>query len=180
MLMVQRSALSLPSHRPSAAKRTRCWSRSRLAKHLACEHLHAVHLALHRAVTPGQGDLGVDGLIVIAAPLRTPLQGVRGLAAARASPVARRAVRWRTAGSATAGKVGRGRRSRVLGLAQALGIVRHGRVAPGSPPPLERSKEAHGVPVPRMPARQKRRVRGREHAAAAIDSALTLGPGLPP
>jgi hypothetical protein len=43
------------------------------ATQLACEPLQAVHLALHRAGTPGQGDPGFDGLIVIAAPLRKPL-----------------------------------------------------------------------------------------------------------
>ena len=48
------------------------------AKHLAFEHLQAVNLALHRAGTPGQGDPGFDGLIVIADPLRTPLQGCEG------------------------------------------------------------------------------------------------------
>jgi hypothetical protein len=48
------------------------------ATQLACEPLHAVHLALHRARTPGQGDPGVDGLIVIADPLCKPLQGCEG------------------------------------------------------------------------------------------------------
>ena len=48
------------------------------AKHLAFKHLQAVHLALHRAVTPGPGDPGFNGLIVIADPLRQPLQGCEG------------------------------------------------------------------------------------------------------
>src|SRR4029434_985425 len=48
------------------------------AKHLAFEHLQAVNLALYRAVTPGQGDPGFDGLIVITDPLRKPLQGCEG------------------------------------------------------------------------------------------------------
>jgi hypothetical protein len=48
------------------------------ATHLAFEHRQAVNLALHRAVTPGQGDPGFDGLIVIAAPLRKPRQGCEG------------------------------------------------------------------------------------------------------
>jgi hypothetical protein len=45
------------------------------ATHLALQHLEAVDVAFDRAVTPGQGDPGFDGVIVIADPLRTPLQG---------------------------------------------------------------------------------------------------------
>ena len=122
------------------------------AKHLALQHLEAVDMAFDRAVTPGQGNPGFDGLIVIAQPLRKPLQGPEGtlcrprtsrtkswakaMAAATCgccacswaswaasspsscsgrrstSQVARRAVRWRAAGSATAGKGCRGRRCR--------------------------------------------------------------------
>jgi hypothetical protein len=35
-------------------------------------------MALHRAGTPGQGNPGSDGVIVVAASLRTPLQGREG------------------------------------------------------------------------------------------------------
>ena len=65
-------------------------------------------------------------------------------------------------------------------LAQALGIARHGRVAPRSPTPLARSEEAHGVPVPRVPALREIRVIRRQDTAATIGSALTLGQGVHP
>ena len=48
------------------------------ANHLAREHFHTVDMALHGAGTPGQGDPGSDGVIVVAAPLRKPLQGHEG------------------------------------------------------------------------------------------------------
>jgi len=48
------------------------------AKHLALEHFQAIHLALHRAVTPGQGDPGFDRVIVVAQPFCKPLQGHEG------------------------------------------------------------------------------------------------------
>jgi hypothetical protein len=48
------------------------------AKHLALEHFQAVDMALHGAGTPGQGDPGSDGLIVVAESLRKPLQGCEG------------------------------------------------------------------------------------------------------
>src|SRR5918999_5995747 len=94
-----------------------------------------------------------------------------------------------TGGEVAGGRLGHGRqglprpplpRGLALRLAQALGIARHGRVAPRIPTPLELSEESHGVPVPRVPACQEIRVIGREEAAAAIGSALTLGQGLHP
>ena len=82
------------------------------------------------------------------------------------------------------GRQGRPRPPRPRGLAwrlaQALGIARHGRVAPRIPPGLALSEEAHGVTGPRVPVCQERRVRGGEETAAAIDSALTRGQGLHP
>jgi len=205
------------------------------AKHLAFAPLQAVNLALHRAVTPGQGDPGFDGLIVITDPLRKPLQGCEGTVRRPGQPGIQRLrpalahelgkvlgsgdggghlrmlglqldelsglvliqPLWspqdqpgRPTGGEVAGcRLGHGRqglprpprpRGLTLRLAQALGIARHGRVAPSIPTPLELSEEAHGVPVPRVPACQEIRVIGREAAAAAIGSALARGQGLYP
>jgi hypothetical protein len=49
------------------------------AKHLALEHFQAIHMALHRAVTPGQGDPSFDRVLVVAQPLRKPLQEHEGI-----------------------------------------------------------------------------------------------------
>jgi hypothetical protein len=45
---------------------------------LALEHFQAINVALHRAGTPGPGDPGFDRVIVVAQPLRKPLQGRDG------------------------------------------------------------------------------------------------------
>jgi len=59
-------------------------------------------------------------------------------------------------------------------LAHALGLTRHGRVAPSIPTLLDLPEELSGVTVPRIPAVQEIRVRGREDAAAASGAALAL------
>ncbi len=48
------------------------------ATHLALECVQAIHVALYRAMTPGQGDPGFDRIIVVAPPFRKPLQGHEG------------------------------------------------------------------------------------------------------
>lgn len=48
------------------------------ATHLAREHVQAGDMTLHRAGTPGQAHPGSERLIVVAPPLRTPLQGHEG------------------------------------------------------------------------------------------------------
>jgi hypothetical protein len=50
-------------------------SEVRTATHLALQHLAAVDVAFDWAMTPGQGDAGFAGVIVIADSLRTPLPG---------------------------------------------------------------------------------------------------------
>jgi hypothetical protein len=49
-----------------------------MAKHLARERFQAIDRALHRAMTPGQGDPSFDGVVVVAQPFRKPLQGREG------------------------------------------------------------------------------------------------------
>jgi hypothetical protein len=44
------------------------------AKHLAFECLQTLDMALHRAMTPGQGDTSFDRVVVVAPPFRKPLQ----------------------------------------------------------------------------------------------------------
>ena len=48
------------------------------ATHLALERFQAIHMALHRAVTPGQRHAGFDGVIIVAQALRKPLQRHQG------------------------------------------------------------------------------------------------------
>ena len=48
------------------------------AKHLALERFQAIHMALHRAVTPGSRHAGFDRVIIVAQPLCKPLQGYQG------------------------------------------------------------------------------------------------------
>jgi hypothetical protein len=50
-------------------------SEVRTATHLALQHLAAVDVAFDWAMTPGQGDAGFAGVIVIADSLRKPLPG---------------------------------------------------------------------------------------------------------
>jgi hypothetical protein len=49
--------------------------KARTATHLARERLQTIDVALHRAMTPGQGHTGSDRVIVVAPPFREPLQG---------------------------------------------------------------------------------------------------------
>ena len=48
------------------------------AKHLVLEHFQAIHVALHRAITPGQGAPVFDRVIVVAQPFGKPLEGYVG------------------------------------------------------------------------------------------------------
>ena len=48
------------------------------AKHLAFERLQPMDVALHRAMTPGQGDTSFDRVVVVAPPFCKPLQREQG------------------------------------------------------------------------------------------------------
>ena len=63
-----------------------------------------------------------------------------------------------------------------LRLAQTLRLTGHGRVAPSIPTALKLPEEAQGVTVPRVPAFEEIRVRGREDTATALRAALALRP----
>jgi hypothetical protein len=48
------------------------------ATHLTLERFHTIHVALHRAVTPGECHASVDRVIIVAPPFRKPLQRYQG------------------------------------------------------------------------------------------------------
>src|SRR5262245_28659279 len=80
MLMVEPSA-SVAASAPSLRRQEKALLEQiefGPAIHLALQHFEAIDVAFDRAITPGQGDAGFDGVIVITQPFRKPLQGHEG------------------------------------------------------------------------------------------------------
>jgi hypothetical protein len=63
------------------------------ANHLALQPLQACELTLHRAITPGQGAPGVDGLVIITESFGKTLEGAHRPLRGAGSPGLER-LRW--------------------------------------------------------------------------------------